>query len=210
MDELIVVTHPEPILLEARPLEVEQVSEGNVAMAYYHGDKLVARGFVASEAVKAITGILSNPVSIALAASEDDSGNIDARFCLVLPVDPDKFPADDDDEEGEEPWRASVPELPAFGTAFDPDALIDDDEDDLDDDDLDDDDLDDDEDEDDEDDDEHPRVALLPIGNVVRPVRERHQPYDMARDLRDMLLNLMDGKATDAVAKAIDDLLNSL
>lgn len=187
MDELIVVTHPEPIVLEARPLDIDNAGEGNVALAYYHGDHLIARGFVATEAVKAIHGILSNPVSVALAATEDQSGNIDARFCLVLPVGADKFPIDDEDDEPEEAWRESVPDVPEFSSEYGEAG-----------------------DEEEDDDDDHPRVALLPIGNIVRNVRERHHPDDVARDLRDMLVNLMDGKANDAVAKAIDDLLNSL
>ncbi|MGQ0563000.1 MAG: hypothetical protein ACT443_14140 [Gemmatimonadota bacterium] len=192
MDELIVVTHPEPVLLEARPLETDAPAEGNVALAYYHDGNLLARGLVATEAVKAIEGILSNPVSVALAATEDRSGNIDARFCLVLPVDPEKFPLEDD-EDGpvDEPWRSSVPAAPSFSSSYDEQP-------------------DDDDDEDLEDGEERPRVALLPIGNVMRNAGERRHPDDIARDLREMLLNLMAGRAKDAVSKAIDDLLNSL
>ena len=203
MDELIVVTHPEPIRLEARPLETEAPDEGNVALAYYHDGHLLARGFVATEAVKAIEGILSSPVSVALAATEDVSGNIDARFCLVLPVDPDKFVSDEEEDgAAEEAWRASLPTAPNFASSYDQSDFIDDaldeDADELDD--L----------EEDEDDSDRPRVALLPIGNVVRNAGERHHPDDIARDLRDMLVNLMEGRAKDAVSKAIDDLLNSL
>ena len=188
---MVVVTHPEPITLEARPIEHEGVPEGEVALAYYHDGQLLARGVVSPEAVKAINGILVNPVSVALAATEDDSGNIDARFCLVLPVDPDKWPSDE--EEGpEEPWRSSVPAAPSFQTSgFTGDESEEHDDS-------------------DEDDDERPRVALLPIGNVVRHARDRHHPGNIARDLREMLVNLMEGKASDAVAKAIDDLLRSL
>ena len=184
MDELVVVTHPEPIRLEARPIEHVAVPEGEVALAYYHDGRLLARGVVSPEAVKAITGILVDPVSVALAATEDEEGGIDARFCLVLPVDPDKWPADDD-EAPEEPWRSSVPAAPTFETEFDGSHA------------------------DDNDDDDRPRVALLPIGNVVRHKRDRQYP-DIARDLREMLLNLMEGRASDAVEKAIDDLLRSL
>lgn len=186
MDELIVVTHPEPVLLEARPLEVESPANGDVALAYYCDGHLLARGYVATEAVKAIKGILANPVSVALAATEDEGGNIDARFCLVLPVDPDKFPVDEDDEPDEE-WRTSVPDVPTFESSFDEDEAEADDED-----------------------DGKPRVALLPIGNIVRNARERRHPDDVARDLREMLVNLIEGRGKDAVAKAIDDLLNSL
>lgn len=188
MDELIVVTHPEPIVLEARPLDIEPPEEGNVALAYYHEGHMLARGFVAPDALRAIEGILSNPVSVALAATEDKAGNIDARFCLVLPVDPDKFPLDDEDESPGEDWRSSLPETPTFGSNYDeeePPAG-------------------------DSEDQDRPRVALLPIGNVIRTADDRHHPHDVARDLRDMLVTLMEGRAKDAVSKAIDDLLNSL
>ena len=188
MDELIVVTHPEPVRLEARPLEVDEPPEGNVALAYYYDGHLLARGYIASDAVKAIKGILSNPVSVALAATEDEGGNIDARFCLVLPVDSDKFPIDDEEEGPAEAWRESVPTVPDFDFSIDVDA----------------------EDSDADEEEGRPRLALLPIGNVVRNAQERHHPGDMARDLRDMLDNLIEGRARDAVAKAIDDLLNSL
>jgi hypothetical protein len=187
MDELIVVTHPDPILLEARPIDIEPPEEGNVALAYYHDGHMLARGFVASEAVRAIEGILSNPVSVALAATEDPAGNIDARFCLVLPVDPNRFPVDEEDETGEEEWRSSLPSPPTFGSNYDenPDIEY-------------------------EEGDERPRVALLPVGNIVRKAEDRHHPHDIARDLRDMLVTLMEGRAKDSVAKAIDDLLRSL
>lgn len=185
VDELIVVTHPEPIRLEARPIEHEGVPEGEVALAYYHEGRLLARGVVTPEAVKAINGILHDPVSVALAATEDEGGNIDARFCLVLPVDPDKWPRDEE-EAPDEPWRSSLPTAPSFDSDFDENA------------------------QDREDDDDPPRVALLPIGNVVRAAKDRKHPDNVAHDLREMMFNLMEGKASDAVEKAIDDLLRSL
>ena len=186
---MVVVTHPEPIRLEARQIEHEAVPEGEIALAYYHEGRLLARGVVSPEAVKAINGILTDPVSIALAATEDEEGNIDARLCLVLPVDPDKWPSEE--EEGpEEPWRSSVPAAPTFEADYDGgggtgNASEEDGED-------------------------SPRVALLPIGNVVRHARDRHHPDSIAHDVREMLINLMEGKASDAVEKAIDDLLRSL
>lgn len=185
MDELVVVTHPEPIHLEARPIEHEGVPEGEVALAYYHNGRLLARGVVSPEAVKAINGILVNPVSVALAATEDQQGNIDARFCLVLPVDPDKWPTDE--EEGpDEPWRASLPIAPSFDSDYEGNR------------------------DGEEEDDDRPRVALLPIGNVVRYARDRNHKDNIAHDVREMLVNLMEGKGSDAVEKAIDDLLRSL
>jgi len=41
-------------------------------------------------------------------------------------------------------------------------------------------------------------------------VRDRNHPDDPVGDAREMLGNLLSGKAQDAVAKAIDDLLRSI
>jgi hypothetical protein len=111
LEQLVVVTHPDPVRLEARPIEDVETPDDSVALGYYHDGHVLARGVVANEAVDAIHGLLSEPVSVALAATEDEAGNIDARVCLVLPVDPDQVGAEDE-EEPEEPWRASVPTPP--------------------------------------------------------------------------------------------------
>ena len=182
MDHLVVVTHPDPIELEARPLRHGVTPEGAVALGYYHAGNLVARGIVAETAVDAITSLLAQPVSIALAAAEDEAGNIDARVCLVLPIDPDMLPAEGDEDGPSEPWRDSVPELPPGIEATPADSH----------------------------DPNKPKLALLPIGNVVRGHRDRKFPDDVAADVKEMLDNLVGGKARDAIRKAIDDLLNSL
>jgi hypothetical protein len=110
LEQLIVVTHPDPVVLEARPIADVETTSDSVALGYYHDGHVLARGVVANEALDAIQGLLSEPVSLALAATEDDAGNIDARVCLVLPVDPDD--SDASDEGPDEPWRASVPGPP--------------------------------------------------------------------------------------------------
>ena len=174
MEDLVVVTHPEPLRIEVRQVENEPVPQDTVALGYYYNDRLVARGVVASEALEAINTLLQAPVSVAIAASEDEQGNIEGRFCLVLPVDPEEIASDDDEGEPEEPWRASVPPPPS--ESQEPD---------------------------------RPQLALLPIGNVVRGARDRHHE-SVADDAREMLDNLLAGRAQDAVSKAIDDLLDSL
>ena len=110
--DLVIVTHPDPIELEARPLRNAQETDGAVALGYYHAGHLVARGVVLPGALEAINGLLAQPVSVALAATVDADGNIDARVCLVLPLDPDALPPGKDDEAPEESWRGSLPELP--------------------------------------------------------------------------------------------------
>ncbi len=181
MEQLVVITHPEPVQLEARPMDTVPAPDGSTALGYYHRGNILARGVVSDDALEAIEGLLETPVSVALAATEDEEGNIDARICLVLPVDPDDAKPPGDDEEPSEPWRASVPQPPQIGGSWDEPA-----------------------------EDAQPKLALLPIGNAVRGVRDRHHMDDVAGDVREMLDNLLTGRGRDAVSKAIDDLLNSL
>lgn len=186
VDQLVVVTYPEPIVIETRPIEHFSVPEGAVGLGYYHEGHLIARGVVAPDSVDAIKGLLDEPVSLALAATEDAEGNIDARVCLVLPMD--GVGQEEEDEEAE-PWKASVPPPPMELEEDGEDEGEEDEED---------------------DEDEEPRVALLPIGNVVRSVQDRNHPEEVEVDVWEMLENLVHGKAQDAAQKAIDDLLKSL
>jgi hypothetical protein len=181
LDRLVVVTHPEPIELEARQIEHEATPEGGIALGYYHRGAILARGVVSAEALDAITGLLRNPVSLALAATEDEDRNIDARVCLVLPIDATELAREEDEDDADAPWKSSVPAPP-----FEVESSYRE-----------------------ERDDQKPRIALLPIGNVVRTARNRHYE-DVVSDAREMLENLLAGRGHDAVSRAIDDLLDSI
>jgi len=109
LEQLVVITHPDPVVLEARPIDDMRTPDGSVALGYYYEGHVLARGVVTSDALAAIHGLLREPVSVALAASEDENGNIEARVCLVLPVEGEEAQGD---EEPEEPWKASVPAPP--------------------------------------------------------------------------------------------------
>ncbi len=184
MEPLVVVTHPDPIALEARPIQHDALPEDAVALGYYHDGTLIARGVVSPDAVEAIRSLLVAPVSVALAAAEDDGGNIDARVCLVLPIDPEMLAQEEGEEGPEEPWKSSLPALPSgiesVSANNQPEPG------------------------------DRTKMALLPIGNVVRNRRDRNHPEDLVGDVREMLDNLVRGRAQDAVQKAIDDLLNSI
>jgi hypothetical protein len=183
MDHLVVVPHPKPIALEARSLRHTAIPEGAVGLGYYYDGHLIARSVVAAGALETIRSLLAVPVSVALAAREDEDGNIDGRICLVLPVDEDQDA--DDGETESEPWRASVPTPPTEvdGAAAGAGGQGSDGE---------------------------PQFALLPIGNVVRPAADRHHPDDVAHDAKEMLDNLLNGGGHDAVQRAIEDLLRSI
>src|SRR5690606_14012710 len=120
--------------------------DGSVALGYYHEGHVVARGVVAEDALEAINGLLASPVSLALAAMEDEEGNIDARVCLVLSVDAEELRQSEDEEDEDEPWKASLPATPQFeGQEWTEDG----------------------------DGEDGPRLALLPIGNAIRGARDR-------------------------------------
>lgn len=176
MEQLVVITHPDPVVIEARAIDDVTTPDGSVALGYYYEGHVLARGIVTAEALAAIHGLLQEPVSLALAATEDDSGNIEARVCLVLPVEEGEDNPGDGEDEPDEPWKASVPPPPAEMDSEYAD---------------------------------RPKLALLPIGNAVRGFGNRNHP-DVAGDAREMLSNLLTGRTHDAVARAIDDLLDSL
>jgi hypothetical protein len=185
MDHLVVVPHPRPIALEARSLRHTAIPEGAVGLGYYYDGHLIARSVVAAGALETIKSLLSVPVSVALAAREDEEGNIDGRICLVLPVDEDA--SEEGGETASEPWRASVPMPPAEvdGATAETGAGGQTGE-------------------------SEPQFALLPIGNVVRPAADRQHPDDVAHDAREMLDNLLNGGGHDAVQRAIEELLRSI
>jgi hypothetical protein len=175
MDPFIVVTHPEPVHLEVRPVEATGLPADHIALGFFYLEGLLARGVVPPPAVQPLTELLANPVTIALAVTQDDSGNIDGRLCVVLRMPDGAAPPDT--EEPEEPWKSSVPDLPPGVEADEPGKPA--------------------------------HLALLPLGNVVRSAANRREA-ELVDEARDMLQNLLAGRARDAVSRAIDDLLDSL
>ncbi|HUF14032.1 MAG TPA: hypothetical protein VMN78_13090 [Longimicrobiales bacterium] len=189
MQPVVVVTYPHALDLKVERLEHTSLPDQSTGLAYYYRGGLIARGVVSDEAVESIQSLVNDPVHLALAAQEDDDGNIDGRLCLVLPVELGKELMKDDDAEPEEAWKSSVPAPPAeidsYGsqkrdTADEPEEG------------------------------EQPHIALLPIGNIVRSSEARNHPDDVSADAREMLVNLLAGQGQDSVRKAIDDLLDSI
>ena len=188
MHPVVVVTYPHALELEVEQLDHATVPENSTALAYYFRGGLIARGIVTDDAVESIQSLVSDPVHLALAAQEDERGNIDGRLCLVLPVELGKQLMKEEESEPEEPWKASVPappsEIDSYGSKK--------------------------KESEEESESGHPQIALLPIGNIVRSNEARNFPDDVAADAREMLANLLAGQGQDAVRRAIDDLLDSI
>jgi hypothetical protein len=107
MEPLVVVTHGTPVNLTARPIDAPgDPPPETIALGFFIGDHVIARGVVAESALPTINALLADPVTVALAATEDDDGNIDARVCLVVRV------TREGEEGPDEPWRESVPAPP--------------------------------------------------------------------------------------------------
>lgn len=184
MDQVFVVTYPRPLPIEVRRVQHENTPEGGIALAYFFRGNLLARGVVTAEGAEAVDRLLEDPVPVALAVTEDDGGNIEARVCLMVPVDPDMLGAEEADSDSE-PWKASVPAPPPeVESSYRPGAGGDDDD--------------------------RPQYALFPIGNVVRNAENREHPDNVVEDAQEMLKNLLTGRAQDAVERAIDDLLRGI
>jgi hypothetical protein len=61
-------------------------------------------------------------------------------------------------------------------------------------------------DEDDEDD-EDPRVAPIPLGNVVRFAKDRVHPDSLPLEAVDILQKIIEGKTSEVIDKTLEDLL---
>ncbi len=111
----VLVATSTPIQVRVEPMEDDRTPAGSVCLGTFIGDRLVGRRVAPSEALEELRDfhLFDDPVHLGLVAYEDAPG-LQCRLLALLPAD--RFPLSDDDEEDEEggePWRASVPP-PAF------------------------------------------------------------------------------------------------
>lgn len=87
-------------------------------------------------------------------------------------------PIPEDESESEEPWSASVPSS-SYESSLEPEATREDD----------------------------PRVAPVPLGNIVRYQRDRVHPDSLPLETADVLKKIIEGDASEVVDRALADLL---
>jgi hypothetical protein len=85
---------------------------------------------------------------------------------------------EEDPQEGDEPWASSVPSS-SYEASLDPDQTPQDD----------------------------PRVAPVPLGNIVRYQRDRVHPESLPLETADVLKKIIEGDASEVVDRALSDLL---
>ncbi|HEU5169627.1 MAG TPA: hypothetical protein VFU46_03765 [Gemmatimonadales bacterium] len=171
----------DPVPLRVALVEDERTPDGMVCMGTYRNDRLVARCAIPPEAWAQVQehGFFEHPVPVVLVAREAPPGLQCQLFAMV--VLPEGFELEDDDET--EPWADSVPGS-SYEAAVEGEA-----------------------DEDEEEDEGDPRVAPIPLGTIVRFAKDRVHPDSLPLEAADVLRKIIEGKTTEVVDRALEDLL---
>jgi hypothetical protein len=163
----------EPVQLDVALIDDERVPSEMVCMGTFRNGRLVARAVLSPEAWAQIEehGFFEKPLQVVLVARLAPPG-LQCQLFAMVPL------AEDEVEETEEPWAASVPSS-AYEAALEGEA--------------------------DEEDD--PQVAPIPLGNVVRFERDRVHPESLPLETADVLRKIIEGDASEVVDRALSDLL---
>jgi hypothetical protein len=117
-------------------------------------------------------GFFDEPLQVVLVARLAPPG-LQCQLFAMVPL-----AQEDSEEEGDEPWAASVPSSAYESTV---------------------------ESESDEEDD--PQVAPIPLGNIVRFERDRVHPDSLPLETADILKKIIEGGTSEVVDRALSDLL---
>jgi hypothetical protein len=163
----------EPVQLKVSLIQDDRVPEGMVCMGTYRNGRLVARSVMTPEAWAQIEahGFFEEPLQVVLVARLAPPG-LQCQLFAMVPL-PDEEP-----DELEEPWAASVPsssyEASVEGESAGP---------------------------------EDPRVAPIPLGNIVRFASDRVHPGSLPLETADILRKIIEGGASEVLDRALADLL---
>jgi hypothetical protein len=164
----------EPVQLTVGLVEDERVPSGMVCMGTYRNGRLVARAVLSPEAWAQIQehGFFDEPLQVVLVARVAPPG-LQCQLFAMVPIQEDEV------DETDEPWAASVPSS-SYEASIESEA-------------------------DDEDDD--PQIAPIPLGNIVRYVHDRVHPESLPLETADILKKIIEGGASEVVDRALADLL---
>ncbi len=165
-----------PVQLTVGLVADQRIPDGMVCMGSYRNGRLLARSVMPPEAWAQIDeyGIFDEPVQVVLVARAAPPG-VQCQLYAMVPL------PEEEDDEPEEPWAASVP-----GSSYE--ASVE-------------------ESEKDEEEEDEPRVAPIPLGQIVRYDRDRLHPDSLPLEAVDLLRKIIDGKTSEVVDRALADLL---
>lgn len=168
-----IATTAEPVQLKVALIEDERVPADMVCMGTYRNDRLVARSVISPEAWAQIQehGFFDEPLQVVLVARVAPPG-LQCQLFAMVPI-----PEEEQDEE-DEPWAASVPSS-SYEASVEEETSAEDD----------------------------PRVAPVPLGNIVRYERDRVHPASLPMETADILKKIIEGDASEVVDRALADLL---
>ena len=163
----------EPIQLKVGLIEDDRIPSDLVCMGTYRNGRLVARSVMSPEAWAQIEEhrFFDEPIQVVLVARVAPPG-LQCQLFAMVPL------PDDDSEDSEEPWAASVPGA-SYEASLESEGEGEDD----------------------------PRVAPVPLGNIVRYDRDRVHPESLPLETADVLKRIIDGGASEVVDRALSDLL---
>jgi hypothetical protein len=163
----------EPVQLEVALVDDERVPSGMVCMGTFRNGRMVARAVLSPEAWAQIEehGFFDEPLQVVLVARLAPPG-LQCQLFAMVPLPEDEL------EEGEEPWAASVPSS-AYESALESES----------------------------DDEDNPQLAPIPLGNIVRFERDRVHPESLPLETADILKKIIEGGTSEVVDRALSDLL---
>jgi hypothetical protein len=207
-DNPLTFIFPEPLLLRVERLDRPGAPPGEQPVAFSRAgprDILLAVNSYPAQLVDAFlaSDAFGEPVIVVGAAWEEDGG-VRGELSALLPertmrAIQESVSPEEDDDEPEAPWAASVT---PDGQSWEELAGDDDDDDD--------DELDGESDDDDgEDEGAEPHFPLV-IGAVLRFPENRRFPADFELEVDDLMRSILEGQAMDAAEKRIDNLLGDI
>jgi hypothetical protein len=163
----------EPVQLVVRLVEDDRVPAEMVCMGTFRNGRLVARSVMSPEAWAQIVEhrLFEGPIQVVLVARVAPPG-LQCQLFAMVPL-PEEEP-----EDPQEPWAASVPSS-SYEASLD----------------------------DGVDEDADPRVAPVPLGNIVRYQRDRVHPESLPLETADILKKIVEGEAAEVVDRALAELL---
>jgi hypothetical protein len=162
----------EPVQLEVGLIEDDRVPSEMVCMGTYRNGRLVARSVMTPEAWAQIQehGFFEQPLQVVLVARVAPPG-LQCQLFAMVPL------PDEEEDETDEPWSASVPSSSYEASVADDSEA------------------------------EEIQVAPVPLGNIVRYQKDRVHPESLPLETADVLKKIIEGDASEVIDRALADLL---
>lgn len=167
----------EPVTLSVALLEDDRIPEGMVCMGTYRNGRLVARCAMPPEAWAQLQEYGLFDDPVPVVLVAREAPPGLQCQLFAMVTLPDDFPLEEDEKE---PWADSVP-----SSSYE-ESIAEEEED---------------------EEAEDPRVAPIPLGNIVRFAKDRVHPESLPLEAVDILQRIVEGKTSEVIDKALEDLL---